>query len=378
MSGDQFDFSTVTNIMGQDSAPKNRSWTDTFFVTLDFFPHTFFVTFVQLILMSASNGLLFLLMYHIIWPNEYYNEIFTNGIGIFHGWGCGKNHHYNMEFESGHIIFICSQMAGLCLYTLSAIFCFLDYYLEKNNTLYRYKVTYPPPRPTQTKISWKLYKKSIILARINALFALFFVPIIFIPIMESRGNCNNLWFDHENDRKHYSLSYDIGLLIFKVMMAPIVSDIIFYITHRSCHEIPFLYRNIHKIHHEFVNTYGISATASHPIEHLFCNLTTVMGTPIIVGLPLYWFYIFVCLASLQTTCAHSGFGNPFRRIQFGSATPHDFHHHYQNCEYGNGANGLLDKIFKTQLKDKYPKRYQQMKQEYDKLVNSENSRKKKH
>ena len=112
---------------------------------------------------------------------------------------------------------------------------------------------------------------------------------------------------------------------------------------------------MHKVHHQFINTYGISATACHPFEHLFVNLCTVLGAPIIAGLPLIPYFILTALASISTTIAHSGFVYPFI-----NAPPHDFHHHFQNCEYGNGVNGRCDKWFKTRLQDIYPKRYYEM------------------
>ena len=119
-----------------------------------------------------------------------------------------------------------------------------------------------------------------------------------------------------------------------------------------------------------MDTYGISATACHPLEHVLVNLSTVMGAPIVTGLPLIPYCVFMALACLSTTCAHSGFGNPFRTIQLGNATPHDYHHHYQNCEYGNGGNGVCDWWFATRFQDLYPKRYREMQREYGVLPES--------
>ena len=323
-----------------------------------FLPDTFWVTFFELASMSTTNLILCLTMYYIVWPNEKYNEIFNEGFGPFHGWKCGDTYP-----NSGRWILLSGQASACCLYLLSLIFLCLDYYLEKHGKLQDYKVAYPAPRPKQTTINWRLYRKSIWLARINAIFSFLIYPLIFIPLMEWRGNCDNLFF-FDRANASTTLSYDIFIFILKLLVTNFAADIIFYVTHRLNHEIGFLYRNVHKMHHEFVDTYGISATASHPFEHLFVNLSTVLGAPIVSGLPLIPYFIFTALASIQTTFAHCGYGNPFRKIQLASATPHDFHHHYQNCEFGNGANGVCDTIFKTRLKDIHPKRWDQMRKDY--------------
>lgn len=322
-------------------------------------PNTFWVTLIELCSMSASNLMLFLIMWYIVWPNDDYNSVFNNGYGPFHGWQCGTNYP-----NSGKWIFVSGQISASCLYITSLIFLLFDYYFEKNGNLQDHKVLYPSPRPKQTSINWTLYRKSIQLARINGIFSLFTMPLFFIPLMELRGNCDNLLFDASSSR---SFSADLFVIILRLIVTNFASDIIFYITHRCCHEIKFLYQNVHKVHHQFAPTYGISATACHPFEHIFVNLMTVVGAPIISGLPLIPYSIFTAIACIQTTCAHAGFvpfGTPFRKIQIGSATPHDFHHHYQNCEFGNGANGICDRIFGTRLKDIYPKRYQQMMKGY--------------
>ena len=234
-------------------------------------PNTFWVTFLELCSMSVSNLILLLVMWYIVWPNDKYNEIFNNGIGPFHGWQCGDKYP-----NSGKWILMSGQFSASCLYVTSLVFLILDYYFERQGNLQDHKVLYPAPRPKQSSINWRLYRKSIQLARINAICAFIITPIIFIPLMEKRGICDNLLFDSSSN----SFSSDVFILILKLIVTNFASDVIFYVTHRCCHEIKFLYHNVHKIHHQFVDTYGISATASHPFEHIFVNLTTVLGSPI--------------------------------------------------------------------------------------------------
>eukprot|EP00483_Globobulimina_turgida_P008616 UN08634 len=196
-------------------------------------PDTFPVALMQLSALINFTVAILLLIWFVIWPNQKLNAykintIFNNGIGPFHGWQCGESNP-----NSGYYIFIGFQLSALCLYVISAAFCILDYCLEKNGTLKDYKVFYPPPRPLQNKISWKLYKKSIFLAASNDICSMFFIPTLYIPLMEWRGICD---FDF-----YYEDIYDLFFVLLKLAIIPYLSDFIFYTTHRTAHEIGFLY-----------------------------------------------------------------------------------------------------------------------------------------
>lgn len=51
----------------------------------------------------------------------------------------------------------------------------------------------------------------------------------------------------------------------------LVEDFAFYWSHRMLHT-PYLYKKVHKVHHEFNNTVSIAATYAHPVEYFFGNL----------------------------------------------------------------------------------------------------------
>mmetsp|Transcript_5130 Transcript_5130/g.8646 ORF Transcript_5130/g.8646 Transcript_5130/m.8646 type:complete len:350 (+) Transcript_5130:34-1083(+) len=319
-------------------------------------PDTFLVAFFELLILPVISLIIYLTMKYIVWPNEAYNEIFNHGFFVFHGFQCGDKYD-----NSGQYILTGALIAGCCLYIPSLVLLCLDSYMENKGILQQYKILYPAPRPHQDTISWTLYRESIYLAKINGIYGIILLPTVIIPMMEWRGNCDALLF---RDSFSSSFSYAIAVIVARLLVTNFASDIIFYFAHRGCHEIKFLYKHVHKIHHQFINTYGISATACHPFEHVFVNLLTVIGAPIVSGLPLLPFWGWAAIACLQTTAAHCGYGNPFRKIQVGNATPHDFHHHFQNCEFGNGANGFSDRIFRTRVQDVYPQRYQQMQRDY--------------
>ena len=194
------------------------------------------------------------------------------------------------------------------------------------------------------------------------------MQFLILPLMESRGSCDDLVFAGESSRPpSSSLSYGIFLLILRFVLTIYTADIIFYFTHRTCHEVKWLYQRVHKIHHQFVDTYGISATACHPLEHVLVNLFQVMGAPVVTGLPLIPHCVFVAMGCVATTLVHCGYGSlsPSGNFLINQQNlPHDAHHHYQNCEYGNGGSGICDWLFGTRFEDLYPKRYRQMQEEY--------------
>ena len=332
--------------------------------TKNLLPDTFWVTFIELSSMSISNLVVFLTMNYVIWPNESYNKIFNKGIGPFHGFQCGQNYP-----DSGHWILISGQIAATFLYLLSLVFLIMDNYLQQNGILNKYKVVYPSPS-NQRKISWKLYRESIYLAKINGAVAFLILPTVFVPLLEWRGNCDTLRFKFSTD----PTLVNFLIMIMRMIITALASDVLFYIMHRLCHEVKLFYKYIHKIHHQFVETYAISATACHPLEHIFVNLATVLGAAVVSGLPLVPYFVYTSIASISTTFAHSGYGNPFRTIQVFNATPHDYHHRFQNCEYGNGANGFCDYLFGTRLQDVFPKRYKKLQKEYNIVSDNESSK----
>lgn len=311
-------------------------------------PNNFYVTFMEILFLNILNLSIFLLSWFVVWPNPKLNDMFNNGFGPFRGFKCRSNAETATEEEaeySGRLILIFSCISGLCLYFLSLIFCAFDHYFEEHGTLAHHRMYYPGR--SKLKISWKLYRKAVSLAGRNGLCILFFVvPNMIIPMMELRGSCNQLLFENESNTELWT---NILILIARFIVAVIAADIIFYVTHRICHSVTWMYQRIHKVHHQFVDTYAITATACHLVEHIFVNTLTVMGSSLISGLPLVPFLIFSCIGILNSTIAHAGY--------FDS---HDYHHHFHDCEFGISGKGFADRLFGTQLKHAHSKVWEKM------------------
>eukprot|EP01063_Lacrimia_lanifica_P011986 TRINITY_DN18632_c0_g1_i1.p2 TRINITY_DN18632_c0_g1~~TRINITY_DN18632_c0_g1_i1.p2 ORF type:complete len:304 (+),score=103.91 TRINITY_DN18632_c0_g1_i1:54-965(+) len=136
---------------------------------------------------------------------------------------------------------------------------------------------------------------------------------------------------------------DVVLLLGKLIGVFLLSDVVFYITHRLCHESTFLYRHIHKLHHQWTETYAINAAACHPLEQWFVNVHTISLPSIIMGIPFHWYTGWLCLAMVNTCISHCGY-------KMGHLTgAHDAHHHFLDCEYGTDT--FCDKLFGTTYDD---------------------------
>ena len=136
-----------------------------------------------------------------------------------------------------------------------------------------------------------------------------------------------------------TVKYDTGVfsipgsteIVLQIVFFMVVEDTAFYWIHRLMHT-PWLYKRIHKKHHEFTTTIGIAAEYSHPLEHILCNLFPSGLGAAILGSKCHMitWYIWLIVRILETTDGHCGYEfswSPFRLLPFsGSANYHNFHH----------------------------------------------------
>ena len=135
-----------------------------------------------------------------------------------------------------------------------------------------------------------------------------------------------------------------------------IEDIGFSIAHRILHT-PYLYKQVHKVHHTYTQAVGISATYTHPIEFFFGNMIPSILPIAILGPRVHMVsvYTWAILRVAATTNAHSGYDFPWVPWDLmpmrGTPTYHDFHHSGGDFS-GNfsGQTTVMDTIWGTNLK----------------------------
>lgn len=139
---------------------------------------------------------------------------------------------------------------------------------------------------------------------------------------------------------------------FKFAFYVLAAEVWFYCAHRLFHWSPWLYKTIHKKHHEHSNVISFCTLYVHPLEHVLINLGAVFIGPVIWRTDIVTLIIWMNIATLNAVMSHSGVVHPwYPQFIQNIIHAHDFHHSHFTCHYG--AIGLLDRLFQTEII--YPK-----------------------
>lgn len=130
----------------------------------------------------------------------------------------------------------------------------------------------------------------------------------------------------------------------------LVEDYMNYWIHRWLH-LPWLYKHIHSVHHEYNSPFSLVAAYAHPIEVILLGIPTFTG-PLLITPHLYTLFIWQTFRNFEAIDIHSGYEFPYSiRNLFPSyaGTRHHDYHHYMHS--GNFASVFTwcDRLYGTHL-----------------------------
>lgn len=174
--------------------------------------------------------------------------------------------------------------------------------------------------------------------------------------------------NYANTDAHFRYQIIPQLVVFLIL-----EDFYHYHVHRFMHT-PFMYRYVHRIHHEYAAPFGIAAEYAHPIETLILGFGTIGGPlayHITTHFILQWgpdwdlhmttMILWMILRLHQVVDAHSGYDFPWSLHHWlpfwAGAEHHDYHH---QSYVGNYASSFRwwDYLFGTDIKYRAYRRQQ--------------------
>ena len=163
-----------------------------------------------------------------------------------------------------------------------------------------------------------------------------------------------------NNSELVSDSYILPVINFVVrsFAFEMIFDCAHYVVHRSFHEFPVLYQNVHKYHHEYSNPTAWTAFHIHPVD-----LMLSYSIPLLVA-TIFIFPTKNELLMITTYLTHQEIGGHLGKRMYPTSCfaqfiwlprifdielyteDHDLHHKQINCNFGKRF-ALCDKMFNT-------------------------------
>ncbi|KAI9029214.1 hypothetical protein DFJ74DRAFT_657513 [Hyaloraphidium curvatum] len=136
----------------------------------------------------------------------------------------------------------------------------------------------------------------------------------------------------------------------KIILAILYCDFFYYWYHRAEHDIPWLYRNFHKKHHQFYVNSPEAAEWDELQEHVMVGFLTNGLPSYLAGMDFTTHWIWVAMNAIRHEHHHSGFDfawYPFNRLPI--FAPAGFHHDHHAKNAGNYAiwTRIMDYVFGT-------------------------------
>ncbi|PWA00255.1 hypothetical protein BB558_003696 [Smittium angustum] len=193
---------------------------------------------------------------------------------------------------------------------------YLPYYIaDYIPSLQKYRLQ--PDKPTSNEKWWKCFKALLI----SQFFVQLPMMMIFFPAAKLVGFTLTVPFPPLK-------SVAIQCIIFLF-----VEDFYHYWAHRLMHN-KYLYKRIHKVHHEYTAPFGITAEYAHPLETIILGQGTISGpilyTYLVEPVHIITMLCWISVRLWQTIEAHCGYDFPWAMSHWfplwNGADHHDYHH----------------------------------------------------
>mmetsp|Transcript_702 Transcript_702/g.2332 ORF Transcript_702/g.2332 Transcript_702/m.2332 type:complete len:281 (+) Transcript_702:75-917(+) len=109
----------------------------------------------------------------------------------------------------------------------------------------------------------------------------------------------------------------------------VVEDFLNYWIHRWLHS-PWMYKNVHYVHHEHTSPFALAASYAHPVEIILLGIPTFAG-PMLISPHLFTLWVWLMMRQYEAIDIHSGYEFPWNLnavVKFYAGTEHHDYHHY--------------------------------------------------